>query len=618
MTVFVMAEFKSSMDRKRTAVLAVHGIGSQRALETVRGVIRGVWLDPNDPEDKGKRLWTHPERSGVDIDLSVMTTNEVPESRDKVIVDFHELYWAHLMSETKAVAVLLWLYELCRKGPIMRPGINGLWWSAAIFLCLMNLSFSLLVLRATYQLSQTSAQNILVAPFLLLLASIVFGIWRASRWRAYRLIKWLALFCGAGLLLIGGYFLLEWAVPGEGGMLDGAELVTLTALPTLVAGIATFLVMGREGMRAFGGALVVSLIVCFAFILSDRHWYPQSAFAGTIVHAWPWGLNAPWGVPLAFGVLGLYLAANAAFLQPYLGDAARYFRGSPANVAVRRAIRKEAVDTLERLHTSGQYDRIIIVAHSLGCVVSYDMLRTYFSRVCDELPSVDLLGPELDEVDHLQWSYKETAKSDDKKFLRSKARQIIANIADATVYQPPSLQPAKSWLVTDFVTLGSALSHAYFLMCDGNSHDKLKEDFARRVTEREFPTCPPARLDQDGLLTFNNPKRKTRQIHHGALFALTRWTNIYFPMVQIFWGDAIGGPVAPIFGRHIVDLPVSTSESGAADFFTHTLYWNTEREPDRWNAPQIVALRNAVDLAEQESAIKLVNRGVEVEDGEAG
>ena len=38
--------------------------------------------------------------------------------------------------------------------------------------------------------------------------------------------------------------------------------------------------------------------------------------------------------------------------QPYLGDAARYFRGSPANVAVRREIRKQTVDLLDRLHAS--------------------------------------------------------------------------------------------------------------------------------------------------------------------------------------------------------------------------------------------------------------------------
>ena len=39
---------------KRTAVLVIHGIGSQRALETVRGVIQGVWLDGENPYDDGQ------------------------------------------------------------------------------------------------------------------------------------------------------------------------------------------------------------------------------------------------------------------------------------------------------------------------------------------------------------------------------------------------------------------------------------------------------------------------------------------------------------------------------------------------------------------------------------
>ena len=77
-----------------------------------------------------------------------------------------------------------------------------------------------------------------------------------------------------------------------------------------------------------------------------------------------------------------------AFLQPYLGDAARYFRNSPGNVAVRRAIRKEAVDTLGAgsIRLRPATIAIVVVAHSLGTVVAYDMLRAYFSRVCDELP----------------------------------------------------------------------------------------------------------------------------------------------------------------------------------------------------------------------------------------
>src|SRR6187551_2743100 len=94
----------------RTAVLVVHGMGSQRALQTVRGVVDAVWMQdgkassglPGSP----RQMWTHPEYSGVDIDLSVMTTSGLPVTKppDEVrSVDFHELYWAHLMSETRAV-----------------------------------------------------------------------------------------------------------------------------------------------------------------------------------------------------------------------------------------------------------------------------------------------------------------------------------------------------------------------------------------------------------------------------------------------------------------------------------------------------------------------------------
>ena len=68
--------------------------------------------------------------------------------------------------------------------------------------------------------------------------------------------------------------------------------------------------------------------------------------------------------------------------------------------------------------------------------------------------------------------------------------------------------------------------------------------------------------------------------------------------------------MAPIFGSHIIDLPVSTRTGGGADFFTHTAYWDVDRQPDCRNAPHIVALRNAVDLAECGTAINLVDDGV--------
>jgi hypothetical protein len=146
------------------------------------------------------------------------------------------------------------------------------------------------------------------------------------------------------------------------------------------------------------------------------------------------------------------------------------------------------------------------------------------------------------------------------------------------------------------VTLGNALTHAEFLMCVGSTKDELEKDFQRHVKERDFPTCPPIRLDQDGLLSFYNGNKKRREVHHGAVFGLTRWTNIYFPVSEIFWGDAIGGPVSEIFGSHIVDVPVETSIGGSADFFTHTAYWDVKRKPDFRKAPHIVVLREAVDL----------------------
>src|SRR5882757_9449200 len=136
----------------RTAVLVIHGIGNQRALETVRGVASAV-LKP------GTKLWLHPEMSGVDVDLSVLTATGIETVEGRRDVDFHELYWAHLMSETRAIAVLLWLFELVRKGPRLKPGLNALWWGAAIFLCLVVLSLVLIGLHMVQLFSGVSCTN---------------------------------------------------------------------------------------------------------------------------------------------------------------------------------------------------------------------------------------------------------------------------------------------------------------------------------------------------------------------------------------------------------------------------------------------------------------------------
>ena len=170
--------------RKRTAVLVVHGIGSQRALETVRGVIRAVWFDNDDRTQGQKRIWTHPEESGTDLDLAVMTTSKVSDATNRS-VDFHELYWAHLMSETRGVAVLLWLFELGRKGPRFKPGMNALWWGVAVFLCLMLLSIALLALKAIVW--STSLEK---EPYAVLTVLILMLLVAASMSAVFSLLAW--------------------------------------------------------------------------------------------------------------------------------------------------------------------------------------------------------------------------------------------------------------------------------------------------------------------------------------------------------------------------------------------------------------------------------------------
>jgi hypothetical protein len=115
---------------KQTAVLVVHGMGLQRPLDTTRGLIRALWLS-GDSQDKANKIWMHPDLSPIDIDLPVITTSAVPGAEGTRTVDFHELYWSHLMSETPGIAVLLWLFELVKKGPRLAPNMRLLWWAGA-------------------------------------------------------------------------------------------------------------------------------------------------------------------------------------------------------------------------------------------------------------------------------------------------------------------------------------------------------------------------------------------------------------------------------------------------------------------------------------------------------
>lgn len=69
------------------------------------------------------------------------------------------------------------------------------------------------------------------------------------------------------------------------------------------------------------------------------------------------------------------------FTYGAVGDAARYLNPKPDNITHRNKIREEGIKLIDTLHKSKKYTRVIIVGHSLGSVIAYDLIRLYWSTL---------------------------------------------------------------------------------------------------------------------------------------------------------------------------------------------------------------------------------------------
>lgn len=285
-----------------------------------------------------------------------------------------------------------------------------------------------------------------------------------------------------------------------------------------------------------------------------------------------------WLVP-TLGVIGLVAWIGASgFLITYAGDAARYLHVAPPNIGARRKIREAGIKLIQKLHESKKYDRIIVVGHSLGTVIGYDILthlwpRYYYQHVNKPPPS----GPvKLDRAEDLARQKPDASFAPTFQTAQS---EYLGEIHGQT----------NQWLVTDFVTMGSPLAHASVLMV------RNVEEFNRKKAEREFPTCPPFLETVAGQERFSFKPDEVWVPHHAAVFAVTRWTNLYFPCRFTLWGDVIGGPVAPAFGPGVRDVPVVTNIFGG--IFSHTAYWKTPADQPPGTTPSHIAeLRKAVRI----------------------
>jgi hypothetical protein len=272
---------------------------------------------------------------------------------------------------------------------------------------------------------------------------------------------------------------------------------------------------------------------------------------------------------ILWAVLGpLVLSVPHGMLLYYLGDAARYLSPSPQNVATRRAIREAGVDILRRLHSTGKYDRIVLVGHSLGSVIAYDILCYYWAEVNTSFTDpVRLPQERLAALERLLYTTDEAVHTPVAQYRRLQRDLWIEMFKQGHV-----------WRITDLITLGSPLAHAAILL----ARDEV--DLIQKMRDRELPTNPPQPDEEAGLSYVLDPPLKNfhdelvspRVPHHAAAFCCVRWTNIFYPAKAGLFGDLVGGPLTSLFGEGIRDIALTSGGWWRHTVLAHTRYWHRQ------------------------------------------
>lgn len=290
------------------------------------------------------------------------------------------------------------------------------------------------------------------------------------------------------------------------------------------------------------------------------------------------------------------------FALPYFGDVASYVRAAASTVEKRALVRQRGLSLLKPLMEDAEYDRVVLVSHSLGSIIAYDLLQILWAEY----------GPH-----NLRWPEEKVAI----RAMHAIGKYVApANPAEAgpaldeqerstfralqwqlyTLLRQPVRPGAKCWKISDFVTLGSPLTHAEFLM----THNRA--EFRRGIEERLFSTCPPISDKPSKRTIIYLDGKRGRHAHHAAVFAATRWTNIFDTGNLWSTGDPISGSMEEIFGQGVENRQVrlTTRLLGLwTRIFTHTCYWSMdvgvpETPPPKGKAPphHIQVLREAIDL----------------------
>jgi hypothetical protein len=518
---------------KKQAVIVVHGMGEQRPMETLRSFVTAVWGTdakghiPEKP-DEAQRTWIVPDRRTGILDLPRITT----KPNDKgVRTDFFELYWADVFTGNTLQQLSAWLRGLLLRWPVQVPA--DVIWAWALL-------WALSVIAASAFLYVTLS-----------------GLLSGGPMQVFQNMKW---------------------TPGR----------TPATFHWLVsAALAVTLLLFMQGrlikvLKDNAGAPFAALSRLCLFAV------PAALFLG-LVFLEPWGLlNKPkfWLLALAFFIAWFI----KSIVVPYLGDVARYTQNAPWAIEARATIRARGLGLLRELHGldaddelqagAGEYQRIIVVGHSLGSVIAYDLLRYFWAEagpVGKNKAAPQTMQALKNVDDYLKDCFDDpAAPGGTKPFVFSEYRALQSRAGEALCARHDG------WKITDFVTLGCPLTHAEFLIANDNPQ------FKRMVRELILPASRPV-LDEtrhsflyDPHYRANGGSAAGKRADHGSLFAATRWTNIYDPASRIFFGDFISGPLTENFREGLEDIPVNIRiwrkvlGWRMSRLFTHTQYWNAK------------------------------------------
>ncbi|MGV8831376.1 MAG: hypothetical protein ACOH2N_05310 [Devosia sp.] len=517
----------------KTAVVVIHGIGEQSPLETLRGFVETVYR-------RDRALASMPVGDTGMLDIAIVpddvtgsaelrritTLNDGPQKR----TDFFEFYWADIMDGTPVDMVTGWIRTL--------------------------------VLRSPWRLPRSRKVK-----------------------RAWGILTIIFLICtGAGLMSAGvGLTQLTDGTPPDPALVQQADWIRIWAVALIVAGGLLWLVV---------------------------NWLRAGLDMARVALGWPVRIIAIgvalWAVPSTLlGSLPFWAAAVAALsgwalhsvVTPFAGDVVRYVRATPSTVEQRRRVRERGMALLEALHQRRRdgslmedftqagpedspplYDRIVLVGHSLGTIIAYDILQLFWEKY----------GP----THHRQWYYED-------KEIQTALRECDAIVQAAWAVPPRPVDAAKlqavqgklfekfstgrpGWRISDLITLGSPLTHAEFLMEDS------QEAVEAGCRERRYATAPPhpevTRGAGDTMLHLapgadgRTAKGQPAMVpHFAAQFSTVRWTNIYDEEVNPLVGDLISGSLADSFGPGIAEHGVSMTRRSWPGLlqrvFTHTQYW---------------------------------------------